>query len=157
MTHWSILWQMKNARSFYYFRHPGVNLPTELWHVTVFLCASIRKFLKSFLLEEIYSSRRCVPLRTAGLLQFPITTNKPDKLFNHSFLRSGFLDCGPQSYWNILRGAMGGISGILVKNHCLILLNKFNLHTIIFNSLKFQTSITAVKTFIRPYVNFCAI
>ena len=56
-----------------------------------------------------------------------------------------------------LRGAMGVISVILVKNHCLILLNKFNLHTIIYNSLKFQISITAVKSFIRPCVNFCGI
>ena len=54
--------------------------------------------------------------------------------------------------WNILRaGEVGGISAILVKNHFFILLNKFNLHTIIYNSLKFQTSITVVQSFIRPY------
>ena len=41
-----------------------------------------------------------------------------------------------------LRGAMGGISVILVKSHSFILLNKFNLNTIIYDSLKFQTSIT---------------
>ena len=56
-----------------------------------------------------------------------------------------------------IKGAIGGISAILVKNHFFILLNKFNLHTIIYNSLKFQTSITLVKPFIKPYVNFCAI
>ena len=38
-----------------------------------------------------------------------------------------------------------------------ILLNKFNLHTIIYDSLKFQTSITVLQSFIRPYVNFRAI
>ena len=54
-------------------------------------------------------------------------------------------------------GAMGGISVILVKNHFLILLNTFKLHTLIYNSLKFQTSITVVQSFIRPHVNFCAI
>ena len=52
---------------------------------------------------------------------------------------------------------MGGISVILFKNHFFILLNKINLHTIIYNSLKFQTSITVVKLFIRPYVNLRAI
>ena len=56
-----------------------------------------------------------------------------------------------------LRGAMGEIFLILVKNHFFILLNQFNLHTIIYNPLKFQTSITVVKSLIRPYVNFCAI
>ena len=53
-----------------------------------------------------------------------------------------------------LRGAMGGISVILVKNNFFDLLNKYNLHTIIYESLKFQTSITVVQSFIRPYVNF---
>ena len=38
---------------------------------------------------------------------------------------------------------MGGIKAILLKNHFLILLNKFDLHTIIYDYLKFQTSITA--------------
>ena len=33
-----------------------------------------------------------------------------------------------------LRGAMGGISAILVKNHFFILLNKFNLNIIIYDS-----------------------
>ena len=37
---------------------------------------------------------------------------------------------------------MGGISLILVKNHFFILLNQFDLHTIIYDSLMFQTSIT---------------
>ena len=60
-------------------------------------------------------------------------------------------------YSSPLRGAMGGISVILVKNHFFILLNKFNLHTIIYDSLKFQASITVVQSFIRSYVNFCAI
>ena len=59
--------------------------------------------------------------------------------------------------FHLLRGAMGGISVILVKNHFLILLNKFDLHTIIYDSLKFQTCITVLQSFIRPYVNFCAI
>ena len=61
------------------------------------------------------------------------------------------------NFTEILRGAMGGISVILVKNHFFVLLNKFNLHTIIYDSLKFQTSITVVQSFIMPYVNFCAI
>ena len=52
---------------------------------------------------------------------------------------------------------MGWISVILVKNHLFILLNKFNLHTIIYDSVKFQTSITDLQSFIRPYVNFYAI
>ena len=47
---------------------------------------------------------------------------------------------------------MGGISVILVKNHFFILLKKFNLHTIIYNSLMFHTSITDVQSFIRPYL-----
>ena len=67
-----------------------------------------------------------------------------------------------QIQWDevIVKGAMGGISVILVilvKNHFFILLNKFNLHTIIYHSLKYQISITVVKSFIMPYVNFCAI
>ena len=53
-----------------------------------------------------------------------------------------------------LRGAMGRI---LVKNHFFILLNKFKLHTLIYDSLKFQISITIAQSFIRPYVDFCAI
>ena len=36
---------------------------------------------------------------------------------------------------------MGGISVIWVKNHFFILLNKFNVNTIIYDSLKFQISI----------------
>ena len=54
---------------------------------------------------------------------------------------------------------MGRISVILVKNHFFnkILLNKFNLNTVIYDSLKFQTSITVVQSFISPYLNFCTI
>ena len=48
---------------------------------------------------------------------------------------------------------MGKISVILVKNYFFMLLHKFNLHNLIYNSLKFQTSITNVQSFIRPYVN----
>ena len=58
---------------------------------------------------------------------------------------------------NGVKGAMGGISVILVKNHFFILLNSFDLLTIIYDSLNFQTSITVLQSFIRPYVNFCAI
>ena len=61
-----------------------------------------------------------------------------------------------QTTW-LLRGAMGGISIILVKNHFFILLNKFNLNTVISDSLKYQTSITVVQSFIKTYVNLCAI
>ena len=49
----------------------------------------------------------------------------------------------------ILRGAMDGIYVILVKNHLFILFNKFDLHSIIYDSLMFQTSITVVQSFIR--------
>ena len=52
-----------------------------------------------------------------------------------------------------LMGAMGGISVILVKNHFFILLNKFNLHAIMYDSLKFQISITVVQSFSRTYAN----
>ena len=55
-----------------------------------------------------------------------------------------------------LGGAMGGILAILVKNHFFILLNKFNVHSIIYDSLKFQTSITVLQSFIRSYVTFQA-
>ena len=37
------------------------------------------------------------------------------------------------------------------------LLNKFNPQTIIYDSLKFQTSIIVLQSFIRQYVNFCVI
>ena len=62
-----------------------------------------------------------------------------------------------QRKYTSLRGAMGGISVILAKNNFFVLLNKCNLHTIIYYSLKFQTSITALQSFIRPYANFCSI
>ena len=52
---------------------------------------------------------------------------------------------------------MGEISVILVKNYYFILLHKFNLHDLIYDSLKFQTSVTDVQSFIRLYVNFEAI
>ena len=52
---------------------------------------------------------------------------------------------------------MGEISVNLVKNYFFILLHKFNLHNLIYDSLKFQTSVTDVQLFIRPYVNFYAI
>ena len=52
---------------------------------------------------------------------------------------------------------MGEISVILVKNYFFILLHKFNQHNLIYDSLKFQTSISDVQSFIRPYVNFYAI
>ena len=52
---------------------------------------------------------------------------------------------------------MGEISVILGKNYFFMLLHKFNLHNIIYDYLKFQTSITDVQSFIRPYVNFYAI
>ena len=52
---------------------------------------------------------------------------------------------------------MGEIWVILVKNHFYILFHKFNQQTLIYDSLKFHTSITVVESFIRPYVNFCAI
>ena len=51
---------------------------------------------------------------------------------------------------------MGEISFVLVKNYFFILLYKFNLHNLIYDSLKFQTSVTDVQSFIRPYVNFNA-
>ena len=53
-----------------------------------------------------------------------------------------------------LRGAMGESLVILVKNYFFILLHKFNLHNLIYDSLKFQISITDVQSFIRSYVNF---
>ena len=57
--------------------------------------------------------------------------------------------------WNMhLRGAMGEI---LFKNYFFILLHKFNLHNLIYDFLKFQTSVTDVQSFIRPYINFYAI
>ena len=46
---------------------------------------------------------------------------------------------------------------ILVKNYFFMLLHKFNLHNLIYDSLKFQNSDTDVQPFIRPYVNLCAI
>ena len=46
---------------------------------------------------------------------------------------------------------------ILVKNMFFTLLNKCNLQTGIYDPLKFLISTTAVQSFIRPYVNFCAI
>ena len=67
------------------------------------------------------------------------------------------LQCGREISAILLRGAMGGNSVILVKDHFFILLNKSNLHTIIYSSLKFPTSITVVPLFVRSYVNFCAI
>ena len=56
-----------------------------------------------------------------------------------------------------LREAMGEISVILVKNYFFMLLHKFNLHNLIYDSLKFLTSVTDVQSFIRPYVNFYTI
>ena len=52
---------------------------------------------------------------------------------------------------------MGEISVILVKNYFFMLLHKFNLHNLINYSVKFQTSVTDVQSFMRPYVNFYAI
>ena len=54
---------------------------------------------------------------------------------------------------------MGEISVILVKNYFFMLLHKFNLRNLIYDSLKFQTSVTDVQSFIRPHVglNFYAI
>ena len=52
---------------------------------------------------------------------------------------------------------MSEISVILVKNYFFMLLHKFNLHNLIYDSLKFQTSVADVQSFIRPYVNFYAI
>ena len=63
----------------------------------------------------------------------------------------------PLSPGERLEGTVGGISVILVKNHFFILLNKFGEHTITYDSLKFQTSITVLQSFIRTYVNLCAI
>ena len=58
-----------------------------------------------------------------------------------------------------LRGAMGTVQfwSFWSKITCFILLNKFNLNLIIYDSLNFLISITAVQPFIRSYVNFCAI
>ena len=56
-----------------------------------------------------------------------------------------------------LRGAVGKISVSLVINSFFILLHKFNLHNLIYDSLKFQISVTDVQSFIRTYVNFYAI
>ena len=56
-----------------------------------------------------------------------------------------------------LRREMGEFSVILVKNHIFILLHKFNLQILIYTSLKLQTSNTVVQSFIRTYVNLCAI
>ena len=44
-----------------------------------------------------------------------------------------------------LRGVMGEISVILVKNYFFMWLHKFNLHNLIYDSLKFQTSVTGVQ------------
>ena len=52
---------------------------------------------------------------------------------------------------------MSEISVILVKNYFFMLLQKFNLPNLIYDSLKFQTSSTDVQSYIRPYVNFYAI
>ena len=57
----------------------------------------------------------------------------------------------------VLRGPMGEISVILVKNYFFMLLYKFNLRNLIYDSLKFQTSVTDVQSFMRPHVNFYAI
>ena len=54
-------------------------------------------------------------------------------------------------------GSMGEISVILVENNFFMLLHKFNLHNLIYDSLKFQNFITVVQSFIGPYVNFFAI
>ena len=56
-----------------------------------------------------------------------------------------------------LTGAMGEISIILDKNYFFILLHKFNLHNLIYDSLKFQTSVTDVQSFLRPHVNLYVI
>ena len=53
----------------------------------------------------------------------------------------------------LIKGAMGDISVILVKNYFFILLHKFNLHNLIYDFLKFQNSDTDVQS----YVNFYAI
>ena len=55
-----------------------------------------------------------------------------------------------------IKGTMGEISVILAKHYFFILLNKFNIY-LIYGSLKFQTSITDVQSFIMRYVNFYAI
>ena len=54
---------------------------------------------------------------------------------------------------------MGEISVILVKNDFFMLLHKFNLHNLIYDYLKLQTSVrpTDVQSFIRPFINFYAI
>ena len=57
-----------------------------------------------------------------------------------------------------LKGSNGwNFSYIGQKKAFFILLNKFNLHTAIYDSLKFQTSIIVLQSFIRQYVNLCAI
>ena len=57
----------------------------------------------------------------------------------------------------LFKGGNGWDFGHFGQSHFFILLNKFNLHTIIYNSLKFQSPITVVRSFIRPYVHLCAI
>ena len=52
---------------------------------------------------------------------------------------------------------MGEILVILFKNYFFMLLHKFNLHNLIYDSLKFQTSVTDFQSSIRPYVIFYAI
>ena len=56
-----------------------------------------------------------------------------------------------------LRGAKADISTILVKNHFFILLHKFIILNLIYEFLKFESSIAEVKSFIMPHVKFCAI
>ena len=51
----------------------------------------------------------------------------------------------------------GEISVIFVKNYFFMLLHKFNLHNLIYDSLKFQTFVTDVQSLIRPHVNLYAI
>ena len=65
----------------------------------------------------------------------------------------------PDSFLQSLKGGggMGKISVILVKNYFFMFLHKFNLHNLIYDSLKFQTSIINVQSFIRPFVNFYTI
>ena len=60
-------------------------------------------------------------------------------------------------YLKLLRGAMGEISVTLVKNFYFILFHKFNIHKLIYDYMKFQTYVTEVQSFMRPYVNFYAI
>ena len=82
------------------------------------------------------------PRHTVAIFAYQFLWDSPDNILKilHS---KQFINLCSIPYL-ILRGTMGGISVISVKNHFFILLNKFDLHTIIYDSLKFQISVSVV-------------